>query len=590
MWTTLGHADMGRDERQRFSWQFMVGDDGARSRTVPCPIDPQWKKYIGELYGLYAELKPEIIYIDDDFRYHNHRPVLWGCFCPLHLAEMARRTGKALDRETLVERILTAQPQPTPEREEWLKLCGDSILEAARIISQAVHQASPPTRMGLMCSDPNTHAAEGRRWEDMAEAFSAGGPPPVLRPNYASYSDVAYRDVATHLTSLRKLQPLLAGKMLFTPELENDASTTFAKSVRLTRLQIALSLFLASPHITLDIHNFLETRFDYDTAFDRMLRDAYAYFNQVVAWSGQCPTERGLQILWDPRPPLHRKVETKQMEALPAPRCWEGALDLFGFATTFYPDEVKLASRSYLEERTDAEVGELLLGEVLLEGDAASHLVGRGFGETLGLKGIVPVEGANYERMTDAQFAGPYANRDEATEEAHQYRLDPVAAAIVASRMFGPEQSFSVPGMMLFANAAGGRVGIIPQNGSRGDLMTSDFRGWKRQFVLRKMLEWISQGPLPLFVENAPNVCPFRRDGSNAVVIGIANLSGDPLSNVTFRLAPPFAGTPRVEYLTPEGKVTPLDAQVTREEQYLRVRSSVTAAPLDLACFRLVKA
>ena len=115
MWTTIGHSDIGRDERSRFSWQFMVGDDGTECHAIPCPIDPKWKSHVGELYRLNASLEPEIIYADDDFRYHNHPPAMWGCFCPLHLAEMERRTGKKLTREELVHRILSAEPQPTDD-------------------------------------------------------------------------------------------------------------------------------------------------------------------------------------------------------------------------------------------------------------------------------------------------------------------------------------------------------------------------------------------------------------------------------------------------------------------------------------------
>jgi hypothetical protein len=44
---------------------------------------------------------PEILHIDDDFPYHNHRPAAWGCFCPLHLAEISRRLGRPIDRSEL---------------------------------------------------------------------------------------------------------------------------------------------------------------------------------------------------------------------------------------------------------------------------------------------------------------------------------------------------------------------------------------------------------------------------------------------------------------------------------------------------------
>jgi hypothetical protein len=560
MFTTIGQSEFGRDERKRFSWQFMVGDDGVESRALPCPLDPEWKSYVGKLYRLFAQVEPEIIYIDDDFRYHNHPPMAWGCFCPLHLAEMARLTGKDFSREELVHRILTAEPQPTEERKQWLKLCGDSIVEATRIIAEAVREASPKTRMGLMCSNPNVHAAEGRRWLDMIDALSVSGHQPVLRPGYASYGDGAYRDVALQLTMMRKLQPLLAAKMRFTPELENYPDTRFTKSSGLTRLQIALSLFLASPDITLDIHNIMETRLDYDPAIDAMLRNSFGYFNGLATWAAVCTKERGLQILWDDRFPMHRKVDVNRMTGLPAPNCWEGAMDLFGFATTFYADEIKLASRSYLEERSDREIRSLLEGKVLMDGDAATLLVDRGFGQEIGVKSCEPVTAANYEEMTNRSFAGNFLNRDETTVFAYTYRLHPVEQAIVVSEMFGPARSFFVPGMMLFENASGGRIGVIPQSSSQGDLYSVLFRGWKRQWVLKKMLEWINKGPLPLFVEDAPNVCPLRRDGGNEVLIGIANLSADPLLHVSFQMARIFEGKPQIEYLTPEGKRTPLNS------------------------------
>ena len=587
MWSTLGHGDIGRDERGRFSWQFMVGDDGTESHAIPCPIDPEWKRHVSQLYGLFAELEPAIIYIDDDFRLHNHLPVAWGCFCPLHLAEFARRTGRNLSRQELVQRVLTAEPQPTRERVEWLRLSGDTMLDAARIISDSVKQTSPGTRMGLMCSDPNVHAAEGRPWLAMLQAFSVSGHQPVLRPHYASYNDGVYRNAAREICMMRKLQPLLGGKMLFTPELENAPGTRFAKSVQLTRMQTALSFLLAPPDITLDIHSFDDTTFNYDPAVDVMLRNSFDSFNGVADWALECQKERGLQVLWDDRFPLHRKVEVSRMTSLPAPPCWEGAMDLFGFATTFYPGEVKLASRSYLEERSDDEIRSILKGKVLLDGDSAAHLVKRGFGREIGLANCEPVAGANYEEMTNKAFAGKYWNQDETTVEAHKYRLDPAEQAIVVTRMFGPDRSFNVPGMTLFANASGGRIGIVPQSGGHGDLYMVEFRGWKRQVALKKMLEWINQGPLPLFVEDAPNVFPIRRDGEKAVLLGIGNLSVDPLLRVRFEIANPFEGEPRIEYLAADGRPAHLAAQMSLRGRSLYVQTPVRIEPLSLGCFRL---
>jgi hypothetical protein len=590
MLTTVGHGDFGRDERGRFPWQLMVGDDGAESHTAPCLLDPKWKSYIGELYGTYAQLEPEIIFIDDDFRYHNHDPLAWGCFCPLHLQEMARRTGKELGREELVQRILTAQPQPTVEREEWLKVSGDSCLEAVRIIAEAVKKASPKTHLGLMCETPEVHAAEGWRWDDMVSAMSVSGNQPVLRPGYVSYAEGINRNVVAELAPTRKFQTLLASRMRFMPEFENYPYSQFSKSAQLTRLQIALGMFSVPPDLTLNFHYFEDPHLDDVPAHTKVLHNSYDYFSGIVAWAKDCPKERGLQVLWADRFPLHRKVSVAQMTELPVPRCWEGTMDLLGFATTFYSDEVKLAGLPYLEELKDDEIRELLKGKLLIDGDAAKHLVERRFGQEVGLKGCEPIGGTNYERLENEDFAGKLAGRDLSCPYFDKYRIELADQAVVVSTMFGPAASYSAPGMVLYENSSGGRIGIIPFSGLHGDLYNDEFRSWKRQYVLKKMLEWMNRGPLPLFVAEAANVLPFRRDGETAVLIGVANLSADPMGQVVLQLAPPFEGKPRVEHLTPEGNRKPIEVETQLADGYMHLRIPVRVPPIELACFHLTKA
>lgn len=584
IWTTIGHEDLGRDERSRSPFQFLVADDGAESHACPCPLDPAWNEYIRKLYAMFAALEPEILYIDDDFRYHNHRPVAWSCFCPLHLEEMARRTGRRLERTELLERTLVARPQPSPERQAWLRLCGESILSVARGISGAVARVSPRTRMGLMCSDPNTHAAEGRLWLDMAEAFGSGGGRPVLRPHMGGYNDGVFRDTASGLSSMRKLQPLLGARMQMTPEVENDPCTEFSKSALGTRLQIALNCVLGCGRVMLDIHSFTETGFDYDTAIDPMLRASLDYFDRLARRAGEAPRERGLQLLWDQRFPLHRRVESVRMTSLVAPRCWEGTMDLLGFGTTFYPDEVKLVSRSYLEERMDSELRELLRGRLLMPGDAAALLI-RGFGGQIGVVRCSPLEAANVERLTAEAFAGHYAGRDMTAAFFTKSRLELLPGAIEVSTLVGPEDSFRAPGMVLYENQSGGRVAVVPYDGSAGDLYRIEFRNWKRQHALLKMLEWLGRGPVPLFVEGAADVWPLRRDGAGTVAVMLANLSADPLAEVKFRVGGRF-DSPIMELLTTRGVSKP-PSEIRADRGYTRFRVPVPVQPLELVCFHI---
>jgi hypothetical protein len=186
------------------------------------------------------------------------------------------------------------------------------------------------------------------------------------------------------------------------------------------------------------------------------------------------------------------------------------------------------------------------------------------------------------------EFAGEYWNHDEETWSLTKYLLEPVEQAILVSKLIGPDETYTRPGMMLFENYQGGRVGIIPFDGSTGDFdMRPVFRTWKRQRALRKMLEWINKGPLPLFVEEAPNVFPLRRDGEMAVVVGIANLTADPLPQVKFRIAVPFEGKPALELLTFSSKGPLSNFHATATDGYLRFQLPVGIAPLELACFRI---
>ena len=73
-------------------------------------------------------------------------------------------------------------------------------------------------RLGLMSSAPESHAAEGRNWDDWWRAFS-GDKPPIHRPHFWAYSDtlgshpVSYTHLRAHETVLALVcRPLLEKK------------------------------------------------------------------------------------------------------------------------------------------------------------------------------------------------------------------------------------------------------------------------------------------------------------------------------------------------------------------------------------------
>jgi len=136
----------------------MVDSFGNVSSCCVCPLCPNWRKHIVEVFKLCASIKPNIIFIDDDFRYHNHSPLIWGgCFCDLHLKVMSERVGRK--REELVEKALKPG-KSHPYRKIWLDIFHEGLVSLATELRNAVKSVSKDTKLGLMCSDPTVHAAK----------------------------------------------------------------------------------------------------------------------------------------------------------------------------------------------------------------------------------------------------------------------------------------------------------------------------------------------------------------------------------------------------------------------------------------------
>src|SRR5512134_3754396 len=78
VWHTLGHGDRGRDMTGVFPFQPLVDTEGRACRACACPLSSEWQKHMTGSFEMYAALQPSRIFLDDDFRWHNHTPVDGG--------------------------------------------------------------------------------------------------------------------------------------------------------------------------------------------------------------------------------------------------------------------------------------------------------------------------------------------------------------------------------------------------------------------------------------------------------------------------------------------------------------------------------
>ena len=89
----LGANSMDLDLRDQYDWDFLVDQHGVEALGCACPLSPRFRTAMGAMLRLWADTQPEVIWIDDDFRMHNHGLARHGldfyCYCDLHLAAFA---------------------------------------------------------------------------------------------------------------------------------------------------------------------------------------------------------------------------------------------------------------------------------------------------------------------------------------------------------------------------------------------------------------------------------------------------------------------------------------------------------------------
>ncbi len=154
----------------------------ARESLSCCPLDENFVKAYCEGIKSVASFGPDLIMLDDDFRFNDRIGIGFACFCPLHMKEYRKRIGEEIPRDELEKRILTGGRNKY--RTELLKLFGDSLLGFAKKLRAAVDEVDPSVRLGA-CTH-QTWDMHGTDPVEIAKAF-AGKTRPFARISGAPF-------------------------------------------------------------------------------------------------------------------------------------------------------------------------------------------------------------------------------------------------------------------------------------------------------------------------------------------------------------------------------------------------------------------
>ena len=565
-WHSVLHVDRGRVLKPaQAHWQRMVDPEGRSATAVVCPLDPGWRAYYRETLELYAQAEFDVIWIDDDIRYHNHGSLAWGgCFCPLHLRQFAQRAGREVSREELVGACL-APGTPHPWRGLWMDLWDEqntTLLGEWRTLAE-----SHGKRLGLMTSLPEQHAAEGRRWKSWFGAL--GGTPALHRPHFWPYTESPPSVLPSALNIMDQNRSLQPPEVSSQPEIECIPYSPWNKSFRQIAAQMTMGQMFGSERLQFSIYDHMGNDPDDDPARASFLK---AWHPALGALSELFPASlrtRGITVPWseDMGRCIETTLGTSWQELVCPSRGWAHWLGAAGLATSVHDHgDVVALGGPVIHAFSNEQIQDWLQRGVLLDAYAARVLARRGFGRHIGLDQPVnitqedrpyAVEACLHPDFTfrpgallsvNSEFFTPYG------QNLIQGRLAPGAFEITELR--GPRQERMGHGITGFTNESGGRVVITPWAAD-----TPVHMNHLRMDQLSRITSFLAGGSPCLRVSGGAWLVPLMMADQSSWRLAVWNGSADSVSTVTVHGDIPWQSLETAFQLSASGERWPVRAQ-----------------------------
>jgi hypothetical protein len=534
MGMTLGHSQSRWDHRERFpEIKYWATDmEGRSPYKIPCAVDPALRKHIREIYRIYASCQPDYIHIDDDLRYDTS-PTSWGCFCDRHLELFAQRTGSQWTRESLKPALIN----DLEIRSQWVEMLGESLRDVARDATMAVHEVNPKISMGVMLPCVHTMPLFGHPINALLDVVEDGATP-VVRACIGPYQDWLRRELPMGLFYMEMVAHFLAGRNVqYTPEIETTPFTRLSKSMTIVRFHITQAILngMANPAIT--VAGYVGDHVALEPAYLDSLPQDKPYYQAVHDAAPDPSTKRGVQLFFDfNSPKLAKRKLCSHLDLMWPAMTLPKILSALGFCYTLNDSPVKLLAGESLRGMNVKQVDGMMTRGLILDATAAEALVDMGYSEQIGVTVGAEVTGWMSEKHLSAEFSGPYVDTYTPLKwigDDPIRHLSPADDARVLSRVIDGDDGEVCPGVVLYENAQGGRVAVLPFTISYKDDGIFHLLCYQRRYMLRKIIEWMNPAVLPVFVEDPTDIFVQCWDDGEVLTVGLTNASYDSCSELT---------------------------------------------------------
>ncbi len=534
---TIGH---GYPLNEQNEFQDYIPLNGDAPYGTVCPYDKNFQEYLYEQFKILASYNPAVIMVDDDYRLMNR--AAHGCACPLHLAAVEKRVGKAVSREVLYEILKNpAHPEYALYHDAYVDSVKESLLEGARAM-RAGMDAIDPRLKGIFClCGQSTEFAS-----DIAVILAGEGNPPTVRVNNGNYTPAGPRYLSAPAFRM-------AQEVAF---LDERVKVILAETDTCPQNRYSTGAYSLHSHFTLSIlegaagaKHWITRLSTYEpesgTAYRKVLGKNRGFYETL---SALVPTLQydGCRIPLQSVPQYTFPHQSSSehwsycvLERLGLPLYFSKA----DGGAVFFDD-------ARADGFSDEEIEKMLSGTVVLSGEAARTLERRGFSHLTGVKARdwegVQITGESIGLGIDRKCA----RQQKALE------LIPAVGAEEISTLYhlkgGKETVPLFPGCVYFENEKGGRC--IAFSGTPntpfhyGAAFSFLNQSRKEQFI--KLLS--RAGNLPLYYKGDEEVYfKFARGDDGCGYGFLFNIGTDPIEEITLVSEKPVK---KILALSPDGK------------------------------------
>lgn len=522
--------------------------DGSLAPYSNCPLDPVFKKHYADCVARFAEIaKPAFIITEDDYSILQSSPK--GCFCDLHMAEFAKRTGREYTAEELTE-ILDRRDEGSLEIiRAWRELMKDSLVDFAKEIRKRLDVASPEIPMGHMQSGPSD--AEGDPTYEICKALAGDKHVPFCRFCGTFYNGAIVQNIPTKLFRPIYFCQHTDGDFIALHESDSYPSSKFFTSGSEMRAIVSTAYAAGFDGSTFQIGN--QVAHPNEKAYGTMYAKNRKRFSEMKRIVKQCEM-RGVEITYDP---FCNTVDKGY-----APH-WAQTLGMYGIPVTSKEASIAFWDSRVAKYGKRETVMKYLSKNLILDGAAAKALFDRGFGEYMGVEigeNITSAEPLCYDlganEVTRDEFVTEGYAKNMSVASAYAYghhgkavRITPTSedCKVITDVMISSGEVIC-PGMTVYKNSLGGTVVVLGM--MIADTYSQSMLCYQRQRLFQRILTELD-GDTAYIKDCARlfNILNEAKDPDQSGFIGmltVINLSSDDEDKILVRLPEKFAAAEKV--------------------------------------------